>query len=618
MDERLPGAPSGRRLSAMALAWRWALLVMALMSAVLNVLAMSNWRPALDPAVAGHHGIFTYWSQERGWLRIEGLQPGSPVEQAGARVGDLVRFDHPSDANFIRAMGVNESIGLTWRSAAGERRLAIQPMSKPGFSAPEALASWVMGWINRWLALGIAVLLALRASDQPGLRALAVCMVVVSTWGDYFLPGGRLHDAVLLWLLPLRFSILTIGLLYFALRFAAAEHMLWPRPAVRGGLLALALLSVVYVLDDALATHGLVAGSALQQAIGQVAWTVLDPYVIGAVLSLAALVGSWRRSLGLQRARVGWVVMALGLLLVSQLLFNLSYLLDAPVPHRFLWLDAVTCASLALLAYAVVRHRVFDIGFALNRVLVFSIASAIVVAARVVLDWATRQLMHGAVADTPVAVDAAITLVLVLLFLPLQRVVGERVTRLFFRQWEASAEQLRAFVERAPHVTDAGELRRKLLSAIDAFGSGTGSAMFVQDGSGYRCVESTARGAPERIDENDDTVVELRRVQGAVPLGDSRGTTPLAARFALALPISARGRLGAFVLVGHKPQQELYRPDELTLLARSVRSVGLDLEALRVEELERDRARIRDEAERLRFALASWQGAAAPRSGQDR
>lgn len=98
---------------------------------------------------------------------------------------------------------------------------------------------------------------------------------------------------------------------------------------------------------------------------------------------------------------------------------------------------------------------------------------------------------------------------------------------------------------------------------------------------------------------------------GAVLLADI-GTASLAAQIALALPMTVRGRHSAFVLVGHKPQQELYRPDEISLLARSVRNVGLDLEALRVEELERDKAEALGESARLRFALQTWHNGPVP------
>ena len=174
-------------------------------------------------------------------------------------------------------------------------------------------------------------------------------------------------------------------------------------------------------------------------------------------------------------------------------------------------------------------------------------------------------------------------------------------------------------------VTDAAELRAKLLAAIDVFAGGSGSAYFLQSdqtGGGYQRLESTLALAPLSIDENDDAVVEQRRAQGAVLLSDL-GTATRAVGAALALPMAVHGRLKAFVLVGHKPQQELFRPDELALLARSVRSVGLDIEALRAEALALENAALRERTERLAFAIGilergpqvpSTQGLARPRT----
>jgi hypothetical protein len=225
------------------------------------------------------------------------------------------------------------------------------------------------------------------------------------------------------------------------------------------------------------------------------AWRYVERLALQ-LIAVGSLAWSWRRSLGQERERIAWVALAIGLACITYVGFDLVITFSLPVPRIFLWWDTLSFLSFALLAYAVMRRRVFDIGFALNRVLVFSIASALVVAARVVLDWAAHKGLRVAAADAGVALDAAITLVLVLLFVPLQQWVGARVTRLFFRQWEEAAQRLHAFVERAPHVTDAAELHAKLLSAIDAFAGSAGSAYYVQsgqDGGAYRRVDRRQR-----------------------------------------------------------------------------------------------------------------------------
>ncbi|MES2315908.1 MAG: GAF domain-containing protein [Pseudomonadota bacterium] len=64
----------------------------------------------------------------------------------------------------------------------------------------------------------------------------------------------------------------------------------------------------------------------------------------------------------------------------------------------------------------------------------------------------------------------------------------------------------------------------------------------------------------------------------------------------LVLPMSHRGALNGFVLVGARRNGEPFRPDELDVLGFAAHQVGLDLHALRVELLE---GRVRELAQQV-------------------
>ena len=55
---------------------------------------------------------------------------------------------------------------------------------------------------------------------------------------------------------------------------------------------------------------------------------------------------------------------------------------------------------------------------------------------------------------------------------------------------------------------------------------------------------------------------------------------------ALALPMMHQAALAGFVLLGPKPTGEDYRPDEIEVLSWATQQVGLDLQAIRVRDLE--------------------------------
>lgn len=590
--------------SAASLAWKWGIVTAALVSALVNLWAMSNWRPALDPAVAGSLGVELGPRDDQQQRVIKRFDEGSPVERAGARVGDRVRFDRYADTDFLRPLGTDERIGFTLYNASGARHLDVQPMVDRGFEPVERFLSWITGWAMRLLALGVVLVLALRRSDSPAMRGLMLALLGLNVFGSYFLPGGEIHDFVAANLIPVASVLSNVGFLHFALRWAGGDATLWSRVAVRRGFWALALVFVAGASFDIAANNALVSAVFEQALRGGVDWGYPLRLLLR-ILALAALVWTWRQATGQERERIAWVTFSMGASWIIAVLFDIVLTFGLQVPHIFLLWDTTTFLSYCGLAYAIVRHRVFDIGFAVNRALVFSIVSAIVLVAFGVTEWGVKKLLVLAGSQSNLAIDAAIALTVFLVFHRIHHWVGHRVNHTFFRHWEEAAERLRAFVARAPHVTDAVELRAKLLAAVAAFGGpGVGAAFYGRDAAGgdYRRDAVLDLTAPDRIDADDDAVVEMRRVHRAVNLADL--DTPSSVRgHALALPMTLRGQLVGFVLLGSKPQQELYRPDEVSLLGASVQSVGLDLEALRVEALERTNAALAGDAATLRLRL---------------
>jgi len=77
--------------------------------------------------------------------------------------------------------------------------------------------------------------------------------------------------------------------------------------------------------------------------------------------------------------------------------------------------------------------------------------------------------------------------------------------------------------------------------------------------------------------------------------------TSLPAR--LIAPMVNRNRVIGVALLGAKPDDMDYRPDEIELIDWATRQVGLDLHALKVEQLELTAARQRDEISTLRSLI---------------
>jgi uncharacterized small protein (DUF1192 family) len=72
-----------------------------------------------------------------------------------------------------------------------------------------------------------------------------------------------------------------------------------------------------------------------------------------------------------------------------------------------------------------------------------------------------------------------------------------------------------------------------------------------------------------------------------------------------AFVMSVRGRVSGALLLSPRPDGVAYRPEELAQLEDSARRIGLDLESLRVAELERGHAALQAELAALRGATAA-------------
>jgi hypothetical protein len=102
------------------------------------------------------------------------------------------------------------------------------------------------------------------------------------------------------------------------------------------------------------------------------------------------------------------------------------------------------------------------------------------------------------------------------------------------------------------------------------------------------------------IGADDDMAIEMRRTRGVVD-----GFGQHIAAGGLAFPAIVRGKVSGIVLLGPKSGGEIYRPDEIELLMGSVHQFGLDLESLRVGELERRNAFLNQRDSDLQLELAN-------------
>jgi hypothetical protein len=237
----------------------------------------------------------------------------------------------------------------------------------------------------------------------------------------------------------------------------------------------------------------------------------------------------------------------------------------------------------ALLAYAVLRQKLFDLNFALNRTLVYGAVSIILIAAFGLAKWGIEHLIPEKWHEGSAFYSAAIALALFMALHPVMSWVEHQVEKLFFHDWHVNEEALRRFVASAAHFEQSPALCRAFADELTRFAKGAAAALYLRQGEdGYVLQAGNLPDAPPAYPLEDPGFALMRAERKPIEPAGTLSALP----GALALPMLDQGRLIGFALLGRKEGGADYRPDEVALLGWAAHQIGLDLQAIHAHELE--------------------------------
>lgn len=307
-------------------------------------------------------------------------------------------------------------------------------------------------------------------------------------------------------------------------------------------------------------------------------------------ISLFYMIQGWRLSRKEAQKRYGLLVTALTLVIASQILqlFNFAVATQTGSFGGYASSNSVLLAQILggivapiLFAYAIFRHKVLDISFAINRTLVYGVVTTILLVAFGLIEWAFDHFVKIDGREKNAYVDAAIALCVFLTFHRVRDFVEEWIEKLFFKAWHDKEAMLKKFVKEAGFITKPEALTRAFAVATSRFGEGAQSALYVkfEDGD-YVLGEGGIDNAPAKIDADHPALVRLRAAPKAPEMEDSD------LHAALILPMLNRNEVMGVVLLAAKPTGNSFRPDEIEALSHAAIQIGLDLHALKIEALE--------------------------------
>ena len=585
---------SSTESSALAIRlWKACLLLLVPIIAVLHIWSLTPWYRYAVPEGRATLGVNLGNPARGGRLPIVAMDASSPLAGVGANLGDVLVFDRSGDAE--RRLGTNETIGLSIESRTGARHVFVRPVA----DATALQASFfdrisaILFWPATTITLVIGALVGWRNAGNAGMRVLSLALL--SQCVNFFasrLPAGIIQDwsSKLLW--PCAYFVAFVALPYVVLRLPESNPLL-RSPIVR-------VLFCIYS-----AAWLLLAASLSMERFGVLGSNFhISPTGVSdslemccAFVAILASALAWRRSIGAERQRVAWIGICLGGLYLMIAVLNLQPVLRwvAPAWTRSLgmWL---WFASSCGLGYATLRHRLFDVGFAINRAAVYTVTTALLLVGFGLCEWAAEHLLQFEGREKSMLVDAGLALGVFLAFHRVRDFVEHWVERILFRQWREREDALRLFVRRAAYATAETPLIEGFVGALERFADGAPCAIYLRSSDGsFELERGSLQGALPRLDQNESSVLAMRESDS--PLQAEEALLPEGA--SLALPMSHRRVLNGFTLLGSKANGDSYRPDEIDVLDFAAKQIGLDLHALRVEALRADVDLLRAHAETL-------------------
>ena len=540
----------------------------AAIALIVAAIAFALYQPFLRQADDFGITNFVVPRNNAGQVVVTQVEPGSPAALAGIQKGDRLAF---GESAVDRARTLYALPGSRVSLTIDDSRsvvLTARVMPRVG------------GWRTTIVRLAFLIVAALLAWRRPDDRATRWLVFFLFCYGLAIGLGNGLLSSPLLTLIFLK---MLAGVLFFLGTGAAAGFAAnFPVPAREGVARSMALGAETIAV---LAACALAVGEWLPRsgvAISLINAGIIASFAAIGLLVVATFVVTYVQGAPTERQRRRWVFLIVGL----GLLGPVADILVTSVAGFQQWLDNLTLIPLGLLpiglAYVILRHRVIDVGFVINRAVVYTGVSVIVVGVFVIVETLLGKYVESTNHITSLAVELTVALALGFSI----RFVHERVDRfvdnVLFRERHRAEAAIRDFAHDAPYITDAGVLLSRTVEIVEQYANAHGAGVWLADGTLYGAASTTFAIAPD-VDENDPAAVAMRARRVSVHLRDCGSALP----GFLAFPMIVRGELLGILVCGQKLDDETYAPDEEDALASLASSVGHALDAIEVRELRR-------------------------------
>ncbi|HET7812999.1 MAG TPA: hypothetical protein VFL13_01345, partial [Candidatus Baltobacteraceae bacterium] len=463
---------------------------------------------------------------------------------------------------------------LPVRGVSGDR--IVSARATRVFPAPKAATPLKFWTEDVPLALSL-VLAAFLGYRRPGIMIAALILFIgggginwnrvaaaVTSWPDWLLSLTCKPLALVCTIFPV------LVLASFAIRLPGDE----PSPEKR---------RVIRIVDSVVILGFVVEGMPYSATLSAIY------LVFSALLVIAAAVLSLRYARPVDRARVAVVfaaVMIGGVGYAADMLVAIFVNLG-PWYGYYATMSAII-VPLAL-AYAILRHKVFDVAFVLNRTIVYGLTSTFLIVLLAALEFLAERYIVSFTRVESIAVEFAIALAVIVSARVAHQRIDQAVDRVLFRTRHQQEEALRRFATTAQFYTAQDPLIRDTVEALERFGRVQGAAVYLARGEDLRCERSSFPHSAAIVNENDPASVCLRAHREELDTHEMTTAFPGSRLY----PMVLAGRLAGTLVTGDRENGEAIPPDIDEAIQRVAAAVGIALAAIDSDLIRAENANLR-------------------------
>jgi hypothetical protein len=542
------------------------------------VLAMA-WGEVFSPLTHTTFGVTAAVPDATGKGAVVAIvAPHSSAANAGVRVGDVVDLTALSLSDRYRLVTGYSPIGTTL--AVPVRRSAVTHIVtlRAGPAGPRLGGAGFALLASATITL---LILAFIVLVRPSLATVA--LVVYGTGAVTTFPAvGELSWLPDPWFGGAAAAIIAVfsylpflALLPFLARFPQPPNT----PAAR---LRMHVADALFLIGAIVFTL-----QAIFELLPFQTWATFDFWsqIVTLIVVLAFGSFAYNGAAGEARRRIGWVmsgfvVSALAFTAFNITIVNINAYTSTTLQTAIDAFILLQCALPIALAYAVLRHRVLDIGFALNRTMVYVTMTTIVIGVVSLADWLAGRLLVEQ--RWALAVEGFVTVGFGFALNWIHAHTEHLIDRIVFRKRHLAERRISyrisalSFAASPAAVDEAVSLDAAQILELRS------AAVFGREGEAGAFVRRAAVGWGDSTAKSlsDDALLvrTLRALERPIFLDDvavQYATFPGGAeRPVLTIPIVAQHELIGFALYGNRADGASPDPEEIALLARLTAAAG--------------------------------------------